>query len=289
MTYNTSKKIGLLDKLKSSPKFLAYLYIYVSAVGLLYTILHTSGTKISLFKYYELTDYLLIGILNFKVFFCSLSIMLMLYILISESEIYFIQKYRKVGYGENLDPDSMKYMLKQTLKSIWSKLFFLSPVFVLLIFSFFKFRSDSPIVFILLSILGLLYYFIVLLINKIRTRPSFVANEPKTLIISIVIIVGLLTSMSIGFIDRNMPNKYDCVLIKTQHQTLKGELLGASNKYVFLSDSTTHVINKNLIEAIDYLSADSCNKRFLSIPKSDSCKSDTLNKRIVQDSINIAK
>jgi len=161
MNSRTSNRFEIIKYIKSPPTLLVFIYIYISLIGFLYTIFYNTGIKIDLIKYYELTDFLLIGIINYKVLFFAISVMIIAYNLIAETQIYFIRRFREVGYGEKFDPDSQRRILRETKKSIVRALLIRLPMFILLILSMIHYRSKPQGTFVLLFVTGVLYYLIV--------------------------------------------------------------------------------------------------------------------------------
>jgi len=142
----------------------------------------------------------------------------------------------------------------------------------------FQYRSKSHGTFIVFFVIGVFYYLILIFLKIIRSR-SGNTNEFNAIIFSIVTILGLFVGIILGYSDRNTPPKYDIIRIKTENEILEGELIETSKKYVFLNDSTIHVINRNIIESIEYIPIDSIIKQpniQRVTPKLDNNKTDTL-------------
>jgi hypothetical protein len=117
MNSRTPDRFEIGKYLKPQSSLLVIAYIYISLLGLLYTIFYNSGSGFNLFKYYELTDFLLIGVINYKVLLFAISTMIIAYILMDEFEIYFIRRFRTVGYGERFFSDDEKALIRGTLRS----------------------------------------------------------------------------------------------------------------------------------------------------------------------------
>jgi hypothetical protein len=238
--------------LKSSSITLGFIYVYISVLGFLYLLTQYSGFGINLFNYYELTDFLLIGIINYKVLIITVSIILIFNALLTSTFRHFIRKYRKPAYGQDFDDDSKIWFLKLSKGESISALLVRLPVIILLTLSILQYHSPNEGLFILFFIFGVLYYLILVAVLALLNREVLLDESGIKILLYIVMIIGLCSGIILGYIDRNTTIQNNPVIVKTEKEVFKSNLIGTSKNHIFLHDSTIHVLNRGLVQSIEY-------------------------------------
>lgn len=253
MNYNRPDQFDVRKLIQTPPILIGSVYLIISIIGFLYTLILNSGSEINVFNYYEITDYLLIGIMNYKVLLVVVSVTLIINILLTVFDRYLLQIFYKAPYGQDFDEDSKRSMRRHSLRNSLLGLLLRLPVIVLLLLSILNYQSHSNDRFLTLMAIGILYYILVLILSAItRKEVSLDGSGIKVLIYSLIII-SIFTSIILGYIDRNSPPTKNHAIINIEDKVLEGTIIGTSKNHIFFRDSTEYVLNRDLIKSIQYL------------------------------------
>lgn len=236
--------------LKKPPLTIGFIYLFVSIIGFLYVLISKSKLEVNLFNYYELTDFLLIGIKNYKVLLVSISVILLFNIFFTAFFTYLLRKFRPPLYGQAFDEDSQRWSLIEAVKSALKSLLFRTPIIILLIISITKYGSNSSSMIVYMG-LGILVYMITIAVLALTKKEIYLDETGVKILIYFVILIGLMTGITLGYEDRNNPQP-NIAEVSFENETILGDVIGTTNKYIFIQDSSFYVINKDLVKSIKY-------------------------------------
>ncbi len=252
MNYNHTDQFDVRKLIQTPPILFGSLYLIISLIGFLYTLILNSGSKINVFSYYEITDYLLIGIMNYKVLLVAVSITLIINILLTVFDRYLLHVFYRAPYGQDLDEESKRGMRRHSFRNSIFNLLLRLPVIVLLVLSVLNYQSHSNVKFLSFMAIGILYYILLLIFLAISRNEVLLDGAGSKVLIYSIIVISIFTGITLGYIDRKSPPEKNRAIINIDDKVLKGTIIGTSKNHVFFRDSTEYVLNRDLIKSIQY-------------------------------------
>jgi len=101
--------------------------------------------------------------------------------------------------------------------------------------------------------IGVFYYILILIILAITWNEKMLDNSASKVLLYSIIIISILSSISLGYFDKNSSYKVNKAIIYFEDKTLEGTIIGTSKNYIFFRDSTDYVLNRDRINSIKYL------------------------------------